>query len=182
MLFEHPAELGNPFRVELLQVVESDAVPDAVAQTENIGEAVREGVGDAHLRVGDTHASAIGGHHELVFAFRAALEENLPAKVQGFFTVGFTEGIQISPGQGFDAMNVAVHPGVEPLVHRGAVDDFGIENDLVENGVVGVQPQLFLRPCQDRGSRGFCTGSGKRRDAHVVNRGVLDQVPALVVR
>ena len=134
-----------------------------------------------HLGVGDAHAAEVGGHHQLVVLVRPVLEEHLAAEFQRLLAVGAAELVEVGAVQALDVMDVAVHAGVEPLVFGHADEQFRVEQDLVEQGVVGVDAELLLRPGEHGGTRDLRAGAGQGGHGRVVYGRVLDQVPALVV-
>ncbi len=78
-------------------------------------------------------------------------------------------------------MNEAVHGSVEALVLRCPGQQIGIENDLIERGKVGIDSQLAGGAGEDRGAGNLGAGAGQGGEAHMVDAGVLHQVPPLVV-
>jgi len=79
-------------------------------------------------------------------------------------------------------MDIAVHAGVKMLVFRNIFDKFRIQDDLVKDGVVGIEAQFFLRTCEYGGSGNFGAGAGQGGHGRMKNSRILDQIPALVER
>ena len=114
----HFPELQNFLGMEFIQQIKNDAVSNAVMDMQDEGKSVGKGMADTHLGIGDAHSAEVGGHHQLVGTVRTFFKEDLPAEIHGLFAIGLAEGIQIGTRKRFNAMDIAIHSRIKPLVHR----------------------------------------------------------------
>lgn len=182
--FDHRAELLVFFGVDIAEDVQGKAVAEAVGHVQDDAEPGGEGMDDAHVPGG--HAPDIGGDHHLFavfFAHHVVGEEDLLAKLHGAHGKGVDDGIAVAALKRFDAVHERVDAGIEILVAGNGGEQVGIEQELIIDRVVAVHAQfeIFGDVGKDTGAGAFGTRAGKGRDADLVDGGVLDEFPSLIV-
>ena len=147
-------------------------------------EAGGEGMDDADVPGG--HAADVGGDHHLFavgFAHHVVGEEDFLAELHGADREGVDDRVAVAAVERFDAVHEGVDAGVEILVAGHGGEQIGIEQKLIIDRVVAVHAQFefFGDVGKDTSTRTFGTGAGKGRDADLVDGGVLDEFPSLIV-
>ena len=183
-LLHHGLELVDVLAIDVLQLVEGDAVGDAVVDVQHLAQAVAEGVAHAHFAVGEAETAHVAGHHQQLVALGIAAfaaQEHLPAHLQALLAVSLGEGVLLGAGDGLHAVDVGVHARVEPLVGGHGGDQVGVQHDLVEDGPVALQAELLHGAREHGGHAHLRTGAADGGHPAVVDAGPLDQVQPLVL-
>ena len=139
---------------------------------------------DAHVARG--HAADVGGDHHLFpvgLAHHVVGQEDFLAKLHGAHGEGVDDGVAVAAIQRFDAVHERVDAGVEILVAGHGGEQVGIKQKLIENRVVAIHAQFefFGDVGKDTGAGTFRARAGKGGDADLVDGGMFDEFPALIV-
>ena len=184
LTFDHSTELLVFFRIDIAKDVQGKAVAEAVGHVQDDAEPGGEGMDDAHVPGG--HAADVGGDHHLFAVFVAhhvVGEENFLAKLHGAHGKGVDDGVAVAALKRLDAVHERVDAGIEILVAGNCGEQVRIEQELIIDRVVAVHAQfeIFGDVGKDTGAGAFGTRAGKGRDADLVDGGILDEFPALIV-
>ena len=182
--FDHGAELLVFFGVDVPKDVQGEAVAEAVGHMQDDAEPGGEGMDDAHVPGG--HAADVGGDHHLFavfFAHHVVGEENFLAELHGAYGEGVDDGVAVAALKRFDAVHEGIDAGVEILVAGNGGEQVGIEQELIIDRVVAVHAQfeIFGDVGKDTGAGTLGARAGKGRDADLVDGGILDEFPSLIV-
>lgn len=182
--FDHGAELLVFFGVDVPKDVQGEAVAEAVGHMQDDAEPGGEGMDDAHVPGG--HAADVGGDHHLFavfFAHHVVGEENFLAELHGAYGEGVDDGVAVAALKRFDAVHEGIDAGVEILVAGNGGEQVGIEQELIIDRVVAVHAQfeIFGDVGKDTGAGALGARAGKGRDADLVDGGILDEFPSLIV-
>ena len=80
----------------------------------------------------------------------------------------------------FNAVDVGVHSGIEPVIAFDRCRECWVENDLIEDGPSAFQSEFLFRTSQYCRGAALCSRTRNGGNAQVGNACMLDQIEALI--
>ena len=152
--------------------------------TQEVTQAIAHCMGYPNLAIGNAHSTRIRCHHQFVITNSCPFSsgyKNILAKLQGFLSITFAELVQVGTLQAFDTMDITIHPRIKALIGGRIFCKIRIKHNLIEGRKIGIHPQFFAGARQYGCPGNFCAGTAEGRNAGLINSGIFDQVPALVI-